>query len=131
MIEPLSVTVLVVDDDPIVRDIYTLALQRAGFKVLVAADGISALQAVSDARPDFVFLDIKMPRMDGIEVLRQLQAAEATRAIPVVMMSNFDDPGFVKESSRLGAKQYCVKTSVSPTGLGAIVRTWLAPDQAT
>ncbi len=121
-----AATVLVVDDDAMVVEIYRLTLERAGFKVLVAGDGTAALEVVSSTPPDLIFLDIKMPRMDGIEVLRRLAAEERTRAIPVVMLSNFDDPALISESRRLGAKQYCIKANINPAReLAELVRTWL------
>jgi two-component system, OmpR family, response regulator len=124
------ITVLVVDDDTIVGQIYTLALERRGFTVVVALDGVAALEAVAARAPDLIFLDIKMPRMDGIEVLRTLGTAGATRSIPVVMLSNFDDPVLILECERLGAKQYCVKANIDPTTLGSIVERWLVRDEA-
>jgi CheY-like chemotaxis protein len=127
LIDPASITVLVVDDDAMVGEIYQLTLQRAGFRVLVAADGLAALQAVGKTPPDFIFLDIKMPALDGIEVLRRLKAGEATRAIPVVMLSNFDDPGLMKQTRDLGASDYFVKAGVDPAGLPAVVLRWLTP----
>jgi CheY-like chemotaxis protein len=121
-----AVTVLVVDDDSMVLEIYRLILERAGFNVLVAGDGLVALEVVSSTPPDLILLDIKMPRMDGIEVLKRLAADQATSAIPVVMLSNFDDPALITESRRLGAKQYCIKANLNPAKeLTELVRTWV------
>jgi CheY-like chemotaxis protein len=117
--------VLVVDDDRIVADMYRLALSRAGHQVEVANDGLAALKAVSTNRPDIVFLDIRMPNMDGMEVLRNLASVKASRTIPVVMLSNYDEPGLVRQSISLGAKQYLVKAGTNPTELARIVSQWV------
>jgi CheY-like chemotaxis protein len=117
--------VLVVDDDRIVADMYRLALSRAGHQVEVANDGLAALKAVSTNRPDIVFLDIRMPHMDGMEVLQNLASVKASRTIPVVMLSNYDEPGLVRQSISLGAKQYLVKAGTNPTELARIVSQWV------
>jgi|ERR1051325_2169541 CheY-like chemotaxis protein len=118
-------TVLVVEDESIVADIYRLVLERGGYQVVLAVDGVDGLEKASTSPPDFIFLDIRMPRMDGIEVLRALAAREGTKQVPVVMLSNFDDPALVHESLALGAKQYLVKAGMNPSELPAIVARWI------
>ena len=120
-------TVLVVEDDRIVADMYRLALTRAGHDVSVANDGLAGLQLATTSRPEFIFLDMRMPRMGGVEVLRSLAASDGTRNIPVVMLSNYDEPGLVKECLKLGAKEYLVKAGTNPADLGRIVSNWVHP----
>jgi len=117
--------VLVVDDDLIVSEMYRLALSRAGHDVQVANDGVAALESVSNSPPDIVFLDIRMPKKDGMEVLRDLAAADITRSMPVIMLSNYDEPGLVRESIRLGAKEYLVKAGTNPADLARLVSQWV------
>jgi CheY-like chemotaxis protein len=122
---PTIATVLVVDDDRVVAEMYRLALSRAGNDVLVANDGLAALRLALSSRPDFIFLDIRMPKMDGIEVLRSLGATKGTSNIPVAMLSNYDEPGLVRECLGLGAKEYLVKAGTNPADLGRIVTHWV------
>ena len=105
--------VLVVDDDRIIADMYRLALTRAGHNVAVANDGAAGLQVATTDLPDIVFLDVRMPKMNGIEVLQNLMAGDATRNLPVVMLSNYDEPSLVRQCLALGAKKYLVKALVS------------------
>lgn len=119
-------SVLLVEDDLILAEIYRLSLAGAGFSVTIANNGETGLQAATETAPDLIFLDIRMPKMDGLEVLRRLGALEATRAIPVVMLSNFDDKALIDSSLSLGAKQYLVKVNTDPTELESIVRRWVA-----
>lgn len=121
--------VLVVDDDVIVAEMYRLALSRAGHEVQVANDGVEALRAISSAPPEIVFLDIRMPKMDGMEVLRDLASADLTKSIPVIMLSNYDEPGLVKQSISLGAKEYLVKAGTNPADLGLLVSQWVKAAQ--
>lgn len=120
-----EVTVLLVEDERIVADIYRLALERAGYSVLLAADGVEGVETARASRPDFIFCDIRMPRMDGIEVLRNLSSAAETRQIPIVMLSNYDDPALVKQARELGAKDYVVKAGTKPSDLAAVVARWV------
>ena len=120
-----ATVVLIVEDDTAVAEIYRLSLERAGLAVVVARDGVECLEQLARQMPDFIFLDIRMPRMDGIEVLRHLAANGATRHVPVVMLSNFDDPGLVRQSMQLGARDYLVKAGTNPAELPSIVSGWL------
>lgn len=81
------IRVLLVDDDKAIVRACQLRLRAAGYQTTVAYDGPSALDLVRHAPPDAIVLDIRMPEMDGFEVLSRLQAEEATRAIPVIMLS--------------------------------------------
>jgi CheY-like chemotaxis protein len=121
----LRQTVLVVEDESIVAEIYRLVLQRGGYDVVLAVDGIDGLQKASTSAPDFIFLDIRMPGMDGIEVLRALAGRRETQHVPVVMLSNFDDPALIRESLALGAKEYLIKAGMNPAELPSIVARWV------
>jgi len=119
--------VLIVDDDSLVAEMYSLALARGGYKVLVAKDGPSGLEAAAGSEPALIFLDIRMPNMDGIEVLQRLMADERLNRIPVVMLSNYDDSSYVKRCMGLGAKEYVVKVNIRPADLATIASRWISP----
>ena len=121
----MSATVLIVDDDPVVRDMYTLALQRDGHAVVTAADGVAGLDLASRRRPKVILLDVRMPRLDGLEMLRQVTANPDLHEIPVVMLSNFDDPALMRQSLSLGAKEYLLKVSTDPRKLRETVTRWV------
>jgi CheY-like chemotaxis protein len=80
------VTVLVVDDDPIIVDVLRAALEDEGYAVLMAVNG-GALPLAREAQPQVILLDIMMPGMDGVEVSKRLRADPATADIPIVAMS--------------------------------------------
>lgn len=81
----MGARVLVVDDDPSIRDVLATALRYAGFDTAMAADGREALAAVNGTAPDLVVLDILMPGLDGLEVCRRLRAGEHT--VPVIFLT--------------------------------------------
>lgn len=135
--------ILLVDDDRDELDVALRALRRAGLeaRVEVARDGQEALEllglegeaAGAPLRPRVVFLDLKMPRVDGWEVLRRLRSSEATDAIPVVVLSSSDQAEDVEQSYALGANSFLVK-HFDPRGPGSYIvdaaRYWLELNHA-
>jgi two-component system OmpR family response regulator len=102
----MQCTVLVVDDDPHIRDLLTFALQKAGLATREAADGEAALAEIAQRAPDLVILDINMPRMDGIETCRRIRAQGD---LPILFLSSRDDEIDRILGMELGADDYVVK----------------------
>ncbi|WP_322487464.1 ATP-binding protein [Chloroflexus sp.] len=102
--------VLVVDDEPNVRTVLVRILQRHRMRVLAASDGVEALELVQHSRPHAVLLDLRMPDMDGLEVLQRLQAQPATATIPVVILTANDlGPDASAQAFNLGARGFLEK----------------------
>ncbi len=110
--------VLVVEDDRFLRRACEASLSRQGLAVTTAADGEEGLARARQERPDLVLLDLLMPKLSGLEVLRALKADERTRAIPVLVLSNSSRQQDVDEIMRLGAVGYLVKADLSLKALG-------------
>lgn len=106
MIRRMQHTVLVVDDDPHIRQLLVFALGKAGLATREAEDGEAALAAVAEAAPDLVILDINMPRMDGLEVCRKLRAQGE---LPILFLSSRDDEIDRVLGIELGGDDYVVK----------------------
>lgn len=102
----MSRMILIVDDDPHIREVLSFALTKAGMETREAGDGEEALAAVRRWSPDLVVLDINMPRMDGIEVCRRLRAAGD---VPVLFLSSRDDEIDRVVGLELGADDYVTK----------------------
>jgi two-component system, NtrC family, response regulator HydG len=100
-------TVLIVDDKEMMRDSVGTTLERAGFKVVVVADGEAALHAVAQARPDAVVTDMRMPGMTGLELLEKLRAIDDE--LPVVVMTAFGTIETAVKAMRVGAFDYLTK----------------------
>lgn len=101
--------VLVVDDNEMNRDMLSRRLERQGYQVDVAENGIRALELIDERGYDLVLLDIMMPKMNGYEVLERLKADELRRSIPVIMISAVDDLDSVVKCIELGAEDYLFK----------------------
>ena len=102
-------TILVVDDDEANRDVLARRLQRLGYGVVMACDGVEALACMRAGGVDLVLLDVMMPRMDGFAVLEQHHDDPAIRDIPVIMISALDDMGSIVRCIEAGATDYLTK----------------------
>ncbi len=83
----MAKTILVVDDERHIVRLVQVNLERAGYEVTTAYDGVEAIEAVQSELPDMIILDVMMPRMDGFEALKELRANEQTKDIPVIMLT--------------------------------------------
>jgi two-component system phosphate regulon response regulator PhoB len=101
--------ILLVEDDPDIRELVAYKLTRGGFEVVEAADGFAALQAARTRPPDAVILDIGLPRLSGIEVCRELRAAPATAAVPIIMLTGAVRLQELEQAYAAGASDYLVK----------------------
>jgi two-component system response regulator ResD len=111
-------TVLVVDDEPTIAEVVSRYLERAGYETRVAADGLAAIDAATARRPDLVVLDLMLPGIDGLEVMRRLR--EQDRATPVILLTAKGEESDRVIGLRLGADDYVVKP-FSPAELVARV----------
>jgi two-component system phosphate regulon response regulator PhoB len=118
--------VLLVEDDPALAEMYRLQLARDGYQVTVAADGETALSMVAGAVPDLALLDIRLPAMNGLDVLEELRRDDRTRGLPVVILTSYDDGEFRERASRLEALDYLVKFQTSPARLSRWIEGWAA-----
>ena len=102
-----------VDDTPIVREPIAAALRLEGWDALCAADGVEALAAARQKRPDVILLDLVMPRMDGIAFLRALRGDPHLSNVPVILLTAVADRQRVVEAARLGVRDYLLKSQFS------------------
>jgi DNA-binding response OmpR family regulator len=112
--------ILVADDDRDILELVSLALERDGYELVLASNGEEALALARTRLPSLAVLDVMMPRLDGCEVTRRLRADDATRALPVVLLSAFADELQAARGLAAGADAY-VKKPFSPRELSAQV----------
>ncbi|MDH3198575.1 MAG: response regulator, partial [Candidatus Krumholzibacteria bacterium] len=111
MIAPENATyrILVVDDEPHIRQILKFTLEKAGYQVFSATDGEEALARASEIKPHLVLLDVMMPRMDGYEVCRKMREDFGLSQIPVIMLTAKGDQRDRITGLEGGANDYLVK----------------------
>ena len=110
---------LVVDDEPTIAEVVSRYLERAGYRTQVAADGVEALAAVASDRPDLVVLDLMLPGIDGLEVMRRMREQGSDRIATILLTAKGEESDRVV-GLRLGADDYVVKP-FSPAELVARV----------
>ena len=102
----MGYSILVVDDDPIKRQLLRLILVRAGFGVREAIDGSEALLALDSLMPDLMTLDVMMPQMDGFAVCEKVRQNPNTADLPIIIVSARADGGSIREGLAAGANRY-------------------------
>jgi chemosensory pili system protein ChpA (sensor histidine kinase/response regulator) len=101
-----TATVMVVDDSLTVRKVTQRLLEREGYRVLLAKDGVDALEQMASICPDLMLVDIEMPRMDGFDLTRHVRGNDATRSIPIVMITSRSADKHRKLALELGVDAY-------------------------
>jgi len=113
MSDPEAVDILLVEDNPNDAELTQRALRKVnlGTKVAIARDGAEAIDYLmgNKPKPKVVFLDLKLPKIDGIEVLRRTRADSRTRSIPVVVLTSSQEERDISECYKLGVNSYVVK----------------------
>ncbi len=122
-----DVRVLFVEDDASVAQMYRLKLELDGYTVDVAEDGLVALEKARTLHPDIIFLDIRLPKLDGLGVLEALRADVTTAPIPVVILSNWNEKELVERGVKLGALDHLIKSQTTPARLSQRLKDWLGP----
>lgn len=116
--------VLVADDDPDILDLVRYRLERSGYEVAVARDGLQAVQLAGELSPSLAVLDVMMPSLNGFEVTRRLREDPATREIPVILLTARAQEADVQEGFDAGADDY-IRKPFSPRELSARVQAVL------
>jgi len=110
----MNASILVVEDEGMMRKVVGRRLEAAGCDVVYAANGEEALAKLGEARPDLVISDVNMPRMDGFELLTRIRAQAATKALPVILLTARGDTEDVVAGMGLGADDYLIKPFAFP-----------------
>lgn len=115
-------TILVVEDEQILNEAYQTILDKKGYKVHVAVDGQEALDILKEVKPDLILLDLRMPRMGGIDFLKTYEPARKSSGVKIVVFSNLDSQKEIDEAYSLGADKYMLKAWASPKELVRLVK---------
>lgn len=105
--------ILIVEDELSMQRALKNKLEQTGYTVATAADGMAAMSALRDAKPDLVLLDLIMPKLDGISVLRDIKKDENLQNVPVIILTNLSTGDKVAEAMQLGTFDFLVKANYS------------------
>lgn len=118
-------SILLVEDDEFLAELYATKLALEGFSVHVAGDGRRGLKLAGERHPDLVLLDIILPKLDGFEVLRELKSNPQTKPVPVILLTNLSQRSEVQKGLDLGAVDYLIKAHFMPSEVVAKIKAVL------
>ncbi len=106
--------ILIIEDDPIVSKIYRHKYEEAGYNVASAADGEAGWQQLKNFKPDLVQLDLMVPKINGVEIIKKIRAHQEFNSLPIIVLSNGYMTDMVNEAIKAGANRYVSKMRCSP-----------------
>ena len=115
-------TVLIIEDDELLREIYTTKFEMEGFSVQAASDGQEGLQLATASKPDVILLDMIMPRMTGLEFLRAYHLMAEHPTVHALVISNKSSIAEINQARALGAREYLIKSQHTPDEIVSKVR---------
>ncbi|MBI2040100.1 response regulator [Candidatus Microgenomates bacterium] len=129
--DPQGKKILVVEDEDFIRDLYQRQLTKAGFQVKVAADGQTGLNLLKTEAFDILLLDIMLPGMNGLQVLRDFKTQNPSSSMITILLTNLGQEAVIKEGFELGAQAYLIKASYTPEQVVNEVKNALFGSQPT
>lgn len=118
--------ICIVDDEPMIAEMYKIKLEEEGYEVAVACDGLQGFLSIKKEKPDLALVDIVMPNEDGLSLMKRIKNDPEISSTPVVVLTNLDDAETRKSACRLGALFYLVKPHFMPSQLVKIVKEILS-----
>jgi DNA-binding response OmpR family regulator len=106
--------ILIIEDDPIIASIYRSRLDKEGFQVEIAPDGQTGFYRIHEGHPDALLLDLMLPKMDGLQILRKIRAQKAFAKLPVIVFTNAYVPNMIQEANTAGANLVFNKAALTP-----------------
>lgn len=113
----ISTKILIVDDEPNILELFVDTLSRQGFECSTARNGLEGLSLSLTVHPDIILLDLRMPEMDGLSMLRELRKKAGGEKIPVIILSTVNDEKSVSEAMQLGVSDFLEKSNWNITEL--------------
>lgn len=115
--------IALIDDEQMILDLYTHGLAKE-FEVLTAINGIEGLDLIEHEKPNLALVDLQMPQMDGIQMLKKMRE-QGINGVPVIVLTNIASDDKIAEAIELGAKEYVLKESVTPEQLIERIKPYL------
>jgi len=123
-------TIMIIEDDFFVMDIYQTKLALEGFNIISASNGMVALEKLNTTvvKPDLILLDILMPYVNGLEVLKKIKERDDLKNIPVILLTNLSQKEDIDVGLGLGADDYLIKSHFTPSEVMEKIKVYLPKD---
>jgi CheY-like chemotaxis protein len=118
-------TILLVEDDKFLVDMYSRKFTDSGYAVVTASNGKEALALIKAKKPDLVLMDVVMPELDGLETLKIIKSDATLKDLPVIMLTNLGQKEEVEGALALGAADYLIKAHFTPTEVANKVKEFI------
>ena len=119
-------TIVLVEDDPIISHLYRTKFASEGFQVELAEDGLKALKLLATAKPDLIVLDLMLPILSGVDVLKYVRSRPDLKSLPVILLSEAYMSDLAAAAAAVGVQQTLLKSACTPNLLLGIVNDLLA-----
>lgn len=116
------IKVLLIEDNYLLRELYERVIHKAGFHAIASIDGVDGITNARKHNPDIILLDVMIPKLNGIEVLRILKKDPRTKTIPIYLLTNLGQEKIIDEALTLGAEKYLLKTNTPPHKLVELLK---------
>ena len=117
-----KIKILLIEDEEMLANMYEVKFKNEGFELIKALDGSTGLEMAKTVKPDFILLDVIMPKMDGFSVLRALREDAKTKDLPVMLLTNLGQDEDVKKGKELGVVGYLVKANVTTDEIVSVLK---------
>jgi two-component system alkaline phosphatase synthesis response regulator PhoP len=118
-------SILLVEDDDLLQDLYKRVLSLSGYQVLIAKDGEEGIRMMKQDKPGLVLLDIMMPKLDGLGMLKVIREDPDVKSIPVLVLTNLAGEEYAKKALELGALKYIIKSNHQPFEIIEMIKQYL------
>lgn len=117
--------ITIIEDDPVINQMYRMKFESEGFDVRVADNGKAGITTVEQFKPDLILLDLQMPQMNGDEALTEIRKLRSAKNTPVIILTNLGEEEAPKNLNKLGIASYIVKADLTPSQVVEKVRAEL------
>jgi CheY-like chemotaxis protein len=128
MSKPVATKIVLAEDEEIISMAYQQGLTFLGYEVVIAQDGLDAIEALKQQIPDILLLDIIMPNMNGFEVLEAVRKNPDYKELPIIMLTNLSQSSDELQARELGANDYMIKSNITLKQLVERIESILQPD---
>lgn len=128
----MAKTALIIEDDQFTREMYTRQFEKSGYEVIAVEEGIEGLKAIFEKQLDFVLLDIMLPQMDGVTLLKKVREKEKKEnrpPLPVILITNLGQESVLERCLKLGVTGLLIKSRFTPTEVVKKVESFLSGEE--